>query len=185
MWFYKFEFDCKEESLKDQDLSNIDGYLSGDLSSKEIEDLIYLENKTKSKINYNDWQMPSIQLPEEYKELLSFSNGGHITNGERQFGFFGMQELRSYYIRYLFIEYMCGALPIAFDGGGIFFAYDFRAKIPKIIATESGVLNWEQSAYLGDNLLEVLTAKHNISDELYILTHEQKKKLEKIRHTKF
>ena len=106
-------------------------------------------------------------IPDELLHLLKFSNGGLIVNGEREFGYFSLSEIRYYYFAYGFPKWATLFLPIAFNGGGVFYAYDFRiGKDIKVIATSAGDLGYDSSVVLGKTLKEVLSNPVNIEDEL-------------------
>lgn len=56
--------------------------------------------------------------------------------------------------------------PIAFNGGGIFYAYDFRDLTNiKLVAVGAGNLEYESSVIVGKTLDEVLSKNINIEDE--------------------
>lgn len=106
-------------------------------------------------------------LPTELQELLQYSNGGGIINGDREFGYFSLYEISDFYYEYQFDKYTPHLMPIAFNGGGIFYAYDFRnpANI-SLVAISAGVLEYESSIIIGKTLNEVLSKIINIEDEL-------------------
>ena len=109
----------------------------------------------------------TLHLPAELAKLLAYSNGGAILNGEREFGYFSLQEIRYYYFAYGFPKYLPDFLPIAFNGGGIFYAYDFRkVAILPIVAVAAGNLSEEDTVILGHSLTEVLSKSHNIEEEM-------------------
>ncbi|MBF7092963.1 SMI1/KNR4 family protein [Flavobacterium sp. ALJ2] len=109
-------------------------------------------------------------LPIELQELLQHSNGGGIINGDREFGYFSLYEISDFYIEYQFDKYTPLFMPIAFNGGGIFYAYDFRNPTNiNLVAVSAGVLEYESSIIIGKTLKEVLSKTINIEDELDIL----------------
>ena len=184
-WLEQVEIHSQEKPISEQELNCLDSFLSSKLSDSEKENLrVLCEKCGDTEQSYKNWQIPIFRLPKEYKELLSFANGGLLTNGEREFGFFGSEELREYYIHYLFPQYMPEALPIGFNGGGVFYAYDLRISNPRppIIAVASGNLCWDDFVVLGYSLDEVFSKATDIEDELYAkynaevkLTPEQEK----------
>ena len=110
----------------------------------------------------------SFFLPDELVQLLTYSNGGGIVNGEREFGYFSLDEIRAFYFNYGFPEWAPLFLPVAFNGGGVFYAYDFRdAPRLRIVAASAGNLGYEDAVVLGDTLAETLNRTTNIEDELY------------------
>ncbi|WP_228430639.1 SMI1/KNR4 family protein [Chryseobacterium oleae] len=113
---------------------------------------------------------PVLHWPAEFLQLLQYSNGGGIINGQREFGFFSLQEIRYYYLAYGFVQWAPCFLPIAFNGGGKFYAYDFRDwENLRLVAVSSGDLSDESAVYLGKSLEEVLGKTGNIEDELDLL----------------
>ena len=186
-WLDKVTVHSTEEPISEKELQELDSFLSEDLSTSEKEALVDLCKACgDTNESFRTWKIPKFILPKEYKELLCFANGGLITNGEREFGFFGFREIREYYVHYQFPQYLKEALPIGFNGGGVFYAYDLRAKDsqPPVIAVASGNLCWEDSVVLGNSLDEVFTKSTNIEDELYAmydseveLTSEQEKEI--------
>lgn len=157
MWYHQFTFFDKQTGLST--LPEED-YFSKPLTEEEIRlcpDFSQLKDET----------MPMLHLPSEFLELLQYSNGGGIINGQREFGFFSLHEIRPYYLVYGFVKWAPYFLPVALNGGGKFYAYDVRdSKNIRIVAVSSGDLSYESAAYLGKNLEEVLSQTGNIEDEL-------------------
>jgi len=167
-WIQNVIFHSKEEAISEDELHEIESFLSSPLNESELEELKDL-SATIGDVDYKAWELPELKLPNEYIKLLKYANGGELTNGEREFGFFGKKEIRDYYLRYMFPEWQPKAVPIGFNGGGVFYAYDLRQDLdnPPIIATASGVLDWGDSVILGTTLEEVFTKDTNIENELY------------------
>ena len=159
-WIDKVTFYSKAEPLTETELENSKGFLAKPLTADEI---VALEDLCSviGEIAYKSWELPDYVLPNEYIDLLKYSRSGLLLNGEREFGYFGIEEIRDYYLRYMFPEYQPGAVPIGFNGGGVFYAYDLRnAELgTPIIATSSGVLDWGESVVLGSTLAEVFSKK--------------------------
>jgi hypothetical protein len=127
-----------------------------------------LEEQSNIKLEWKKTLPDEFYLPDELFELLKFSDGGGIINIDREFGYFSLTEIKSFYHEYEFPVYTPLFLPIAFNGGGIFYAYDFRDQINlKIVAVSSGDLNYESSIVLGKTLSDTLKKTNNIEDELY------------------
>lgn len=127
-----------------------------------------LEEKANITLEWKNTLQNEFYLTDELFELLKFSNGGGIINGDREFGYFSLTEIESFYHEYEFPIYAPLFLPIAFNGGGIFYAYDFRNPINiNIVAVSSGDLDYESSIIIGKTLNEVLNKTNNIEDELY------------------
>lgn len=165
-WLSLVTVNHKSEAITEDALSSAASFLGAPLNKEEISELDNLCS-SNSDINYLNWELPNYVLPCEYIELLKFSNGGNFNNGDREIGFFGLSEIRDYYLRYLFPEYQPGAIPIGFNGGGTFYAYDLRnpTDTPTIIATSSGCLDWDEIAVLGTSLKQVFSKTIDIDDE--------------------
>ncbi|MGL6073947.1 MAG: SMI1/KNR4 family protein [Fimbriiglobus sp.] len=101
------------------------------------------------------WEIPNRPLPSSYLSLLKWSNGGEFRTGERWFQFFPALDeghgVRAMMLAYHLPEYMPGALPIAFNGGGTFYLFDMR--LPAIAGeypvgcAHAGYLSWDSDAY--------------------------------------
>lgn len=165
-WLSKVVFDHKSEPLKPEELSVVNSFLGMPLTNNEIAALEDLCG-TSGDIKYLDWELPNYTLPDELIELLKYSNGGNFCNGDREIGLFGLEDIRDYYIRYLFPEFQPGAVPFGFNGGGTFYAYDLRvpSKAPPIIAVSSGCLDWDEAVVIGHSLEEVFSKNIDIDDE--------------------
>ncbi|ACU62560.1 SMI1/KNR4 family protein [Chitinophaga pinensis] len=163
MWYSKYTFFNKEEGLKEEIQDN---YFLQPYAEKEFNSI---SNYTEGKI-LTDFQIPPyLQLPEEYKQLLAYSNGGGIINGEREFGFFSLEAIREMYVTYGFLIWAPDLLPIALNGGGKFYVYDFRnlQNGPSILLVPAGCIGDDESCvYLGNTLDEVLSKTTNVEDEL-------------------
>lgn len=73
------------------------------------------------------WTLAGALPPASYLDFLRFSNGGSFGNGERSFSsFFEVHTLRGMMVGYGIPEDMPSVLPFAFDGGGVFYAFDMR-----------------------------------------------------------
>ncbi len=92
------------------------------------------------------WILPSGPLPESYLSFLRWSNGGHFRNGDRLMHFFPVLNedvgVRVMMLLYQMPERCPGVLPIAFNGGGIFYELDMRFRSVEgeygIVANECG-----------------------------------------------
>lgn len=157
--FNTLNFESKNPGLDESNLEGLSEFLSQEIEAGEIDN--------GSSVDHTKWVLPRLQIPIQFKELLKHSDGGLIVTGDRAFGYFGKKELREYYLNYEFPYYMPGVLPIALNGGGVFYAYDLRetSEKPEIIAVEAGVLDWDYAYFLGDDLFDVLSKETNIEDE--------------------
>ena len=106
------------------------------------------------------WIIPNGPFPPSYISLLRWSNGGCFVNGERSFNdVFASHEVRDMLLGYEIPEYMSGAVPIAFDGGGNFYLFDMRrtpvdGEYP-IVFTHAGDLGWHDAVHTADTFLDM------------------------------
>lgn len=165
MWYDNFTFFDKQAGLAVLPAAD---YCCGPLTAEELDRYphitkLYADYPHKDRL----WIPLSFCLPPELLQLLAYSNGGGIINGNREFGYFPLEEIRYYYFAYGFPLWAPGFLPVAFNGGGKFYAYDFRNPgQAHIVAASAGDLCYESSVMLGNTLEAVLLATHNIEDDL-------------------
>ena len=78
------------------------------------------------------WKMPDGPLSPQYLSLLRWSDGGEFRNGERLIQFFPALDpdhgVRVMMLLYDVPELFPGLLPFAFNGSGIFYAFDMRLR---------------------------------------------------------
>jgi len=165
MWYNKFTFFNKQDGLKELPPNN---FFSKYLTEEEINLYPDIKKLYPQFLDNSKFNIPlELSLTNELRELLEYSNGGGIINGEQEFGYFSLQHIRYYYFAYGFPKWTPCFLPIAFNGGGVFYAYDFRNLSDiKIVAVSSGDLDYESSVVIGKNLEEVLSKTTNVEDEL-------------------
>ena len=98
-----------------------------------------------------------LRLTDELHQLLTFSDGGLIVSGKHELGYFSLQEIWQYYVEYGFATDAPCLMPVAFDGGGRFYAYDFRnADSPTVVLVPSGAVSYDDAIYAGQSLESVL-----------------------------
>jgi hypothetical protein len=98
----------------------------------------------------SQWVVPNRPLPPAYLAFLHWSNGGEFRTGKRWFQFFSAFDaghgVRAMLLAYL-PQYMPGALPFAFNGGGTFYLFDMREAAKRgeypIVCSHSGNLGWK------------------------------------------
>lgn len=165
MWYNKLKFYCREPGLSTEPERD---FFSRPLSEEEIRlnpHIIKLHPEFQDIIQF---PIPeTLVLPTDLAELLAFSNGGGIINGKREFGYFSLQGIRDFYFSYGFAKYLPYFLPIAFNGGGVFYAYHFGlvGSLP-IVAVASGNLFEEDTVVLGHSIAEVLAKSYDIVEDL-------------------
>ena len=164
-WLSKILFDEKLAPLRAEELSAVKSFLGEPLTEAEIVTLKDLPDAS-GHIKYLDWELPCYTLPDEFIELLKYSNG-NFCNDDREIGLFSLEDFRDYYLLYMFPEFQPGAIPFGFNGGGTFYAYDLRtiSNSPSIIATSSRVLNWDEAVLIGHSLEEGFSKSTDIDDE--------------------
>ena len=182
MWYDKFTFFEKQNGLKELPTNN---YFSKYLTEEEIRLYPDIKNLYPEFLDNDKLFIPlEFALTVELRELLEYSNGGGIINGDREFGYFSLQDIRYYYFAYGFPKWTPYFLPIAFNGGGKFYAYDFRDLTDiKIVAVGAGDLEYESSVVIGRTLEEVLSKTINIEEELDILYQRAEPTEKEIRIT--
>lgn len=71
------------------------------------------------------WRMPDRPVPESYLSFLRWSNGGDFANGSRDFHMYGTG-LRRMMLKRFLPQYVPGAVPFAFNNGGVMYLFDMR-----------------------------------------------------------
>lgn len=165
MWYQQFHF---FDTQPGRTAPPEPGYLSAPFTAAEKE-ACQLAKISPALTATDPLCMPQeLYLPEELLQLLLFSDGGGIINGEREFGYFSLDEIRTFYFSYGFPEWAPLFLPVALNGGGVFYAYDFReAPRLRVVAVSAGNLGYEDAVVLGNSLEETLRKTTNIENELY------------------
>lgn len=111
------------------------------------------------------WELPRGALPQTYLDFLRWSNGGAFRKGTKWFNpIFKTDEVRGYTLSYELPEWMPGALPFAFDGGGTFYVFDMRqppqdGEYP-VLVSHAGNLGFDpdNSVQVGATFLEACQA---------------------------
>lgn len=171
-WISVFDEVEREQPAAEENVSQLRAFLSSPLTIVERDEIAALD----SELDPTAWGLPDCELPGDFKDFLRWSNGGGARTGEREFGFFDIAGIRDYMLRYLFPEYMPGVVPFAFNGGGIFYAFDVRSQPLKgeypIVAAASGVLNFDDSPVVASTFMDLCRGTVNVGDILYPPTPE-------------
>ncbi len=162
MWFKKHQIEGKTEGFTDEIPSD---FFTKPLTEKEVE--LYnksnCDNKKKEELIIPQY----LKLPTEYIELLAYSNGGNIINGEQEFSFFDIHTIREFYIVHGFVNFAPNMLPIAFNTSGIFYMYNFLEdkENPPIYGVHASSIGFDDSTgFLGNSLEEVMKGTRDIYD---------------------
>jgi hypothetical protein len=120
------------------------------------------------------WVLPSRPLPQDYLSFLRWSNGGWCSTGDREFGFFPTEDptncVRDMMLAYHLPQYMPGALPFAFNGGGTFCLLDMREPAQDgnypVVCASAGDLGWEPDQYwfVADCFVSACRGSLNVDD---------------------
>jgi hypothetical protein len=120
------------------------------------------------------WVIPNQPLPADYLSFLRWSNGGWCRTGEREFGFFPTVHpiggVRAMMLAYHHPQYMPGALPFAFNGGGTFYLFDMRRPAESgnypVVCSHAGAQGWGPDDYwiVADCFAAVCRGSVNVDD---------------------
>ncbi len=120
------------------------------------------------------WVVPARPQPPAYLSLLRWSDGGQFRTGERWFQFFPAVDpghgVRAMLLAYQLPQYMPGALPVAFNGGGTFYLLDLRRPAAggeyPVVCAHAGYLGWEPEAcwVVADSLAAACRGAVNVDD---------------------
>jgi hypothetical protein len=105
------------------------------------------------------WIVPKRPLPPSHLSFLRWSDGGSFVNGDRRFDpFFPCTRLREYLLAYHVPQYMPGAFPFAFDGGGCLYLLDKREKPVRgefpVLFVGAGNLGYKDAVMVTSSFLE-------------------------------
>lgn len=154
------EVSIKEFGADDDTINKLVRTVSEPLSHEEI-NRIYESQKNPwpkghefyesyQPIDPKNWMIPSESLPSSYLSLLRWSNGGEFWNSDRCIQLFPALDpshgVRAMLIAYHVPEFLPGAIPFAFNGGGTFYLFDMRnpannGEYP-IICSHASNLGW-------------------------------------------
>jgi hypothetical protein len=120
------------------------------------------------------WAIPDRPLPASYLSFLRWSDGGWFRSGDREFGFFPTLDptggVRAMMLAYEVPQYMPGAVPVAFNGGGTFYLLDLRRPAAggeyPVVAAHAGHLGWGPDACrpVADTFLAACRGTANVDD---------------------
>lgn len=168
-----FEWLSPEAPASDADISYLQNNTLMALTRSEINQLnqVHWDLIKDSQQNFDasNWHLPIGKFPPSYICFLRWSNGGSFQNGAMQFEpFFTPQEIREYLLNYEFPAYLPNAVPIGFDGGGIFYILDMReppiqGEYP-IFMIGAGALFWEEAVWIADTFETLLKRQDNPLD---------------------
>ena len=125
MWYQSFEFYDRHSPATPDDITAFRTPLP---EAERANALNYLEPYS-IQLSATGYCLPAhFYIPDELMQLWQYS----------VHGYFSPAETVSYYFGYQFWYYAPDLLPIAFDGGGVFYCYDFGQPGPLIVMKDSG-----------------------------------------------
>lgn len=164
-WATVFDECHRQPGLSEANLERFVGDVARPMNPTEIEDVNRGQRNpfpptdplhpTWRPFDPDAWVIPSQPLLPSYLSFLRWSNGGEFRTGQREFGFFPAFDegsgVRAMLVAYQLPQYMPHALPIAFNGGGVFYLFDMR-KSPidgeyPVVCASAGNLGWEPDEY--------------------------------------
>lgn len=114
----------------------------------------------------SEFRIPNGPLPDSYISFLKWSNGGHFNLGDRVWQMWSSEELRRDLLNVTM--WMPCALPIAMNGGGVYYLIDMReppvnGEYP-IVAAHAGNLSWDADSctHVADSFVEACVDWRNI-----------------------
>jgi hypothetical protein len=159
-WSAVFEYQEPQPGATPRQLADFVTQLYQPLTEHEIADVLgpddnsfppgHRSHASYQPIDARQWWLPERPLPPSYLTLLAWSDGGDFGTGERWLQLFttdGPSGVRAMTLAYHLPEYMPGALPFAFNGGGVFYLFDLRepanaeGEYP-VVAAHAGDLGW-------------------------------------------
>ena len=157
LWYQPFEFYSKENPATASDIAAF----HAPLPESERADSLRLLEIHADQLNATGFCLPKhFFIPDELMQLWQYSVNGGILGNQQDFGYFLPAEVVSFYFIYQFWHYAPNLMPIAFDGGGVFYCYDFRQPDlpPQVVMSSSGNLGESSDELIpvGNTLAEVL-----------------------------
>ncbi|OAM26710.1 MULTISPECIES: SMI1/KNR4 family protein [Eikenella] len=164
MWYQSFEFYDKQHPAAAGDMAAF----RAPLPEAERADALRCLEAYAAQLDATAFCLPPhFSIPKELAQLWQYSVSGGIVGNGQDFGYFLPAEVVSFYFAYQFWHYAPNLMPIAFDGGGIFYCYDFRphqaasGHPPPVVMNDSGNLGEtvDEIIWAGNTLAEVLAKK--------------------------
>lgn len=165
MWYEKFDFLSREAPASDEDLACFFQTEDKHIGDEGICTLAqaFPAAGVAEKFAATGLRLPDyFYIPEEMEQLWHYAVSGEIEGNGREFGYFSPKDVVEFYFSYEFWFYAPHFLPVAFDGGGVFYAYDFRQPDDlQIVLADSGFYGEKEGEYTpaGNTLAEVLSRK--------------------------
>ena len=158
MWYQAFEFYDRQPPATEGDMASFRAPLP---EAERADALRYLDAHAAQLQATAFCLPPHFSIPAELEQLWRYSVSGGISGNGQDFGYFAPAEVVSFYFIYQFWYYAPNLMPIAFDGGGVFYCYDFRQPAPKnppIVMNDSSNLGEtdDEIVWMGSTLAEVL-----------------------------
>ena len=159
MWYQAFEFYDWQPPATADDMAAFRAPLP---EADRVDALRCLEAYT-AQLQAIAFCLPSrFSIPTELEQLWRYSVSGGILGKGQDFGYFAPAEVVSFYFAYQFWHYAPNLMPVAFNGGGVFYCYAFRQPVlgsPPLVMNNSGNLGEtdDEIVWAGGTLSEVLS----------------------------
>ncbi len=85
----------------------------------------------------------NVNLPNDFKQILMFSNGGTLEGYQTAINIFHSDEILALYKEFDLYEDIPQSLIFGGDGGGIFYCYDLRKKDLPILIFSEDEMNYQ------------------------------------------
>ncbi len=96
------------------------------------------------------------KLPEDYKSILLFSNGGSLNKFKTPFIIYSITEVLALYHEFDLYETIPKSLIFGGDGGGTIYLYDLRDENMPVLFLREDYVSYENIIYKSSSLTEVL-----------------------------
>ena len=95
-------------------------------------------------------------LPNDYKELLQFSNGGALEGFETPFIIYTIKEVIILFKEYDFYKNIPNSLIFGGDGGGTLYCHDLRNEKATIFFVKEDNIDYEKSIFRSSTLTSTI-----------------------------
>lgn len=117
------------------------------------------ETATEEMITDIDFKF-NLKFPEDYKQLLLYSNGGTVQGSKSTFNYEPAEYLVGHNLSEFFTQQIPDMIVIGDDGGGCIYYYDPKNKLEKgewaLFYASMGALFFKESVYLSPSVTELI-----------------------------